>query len=192
MSAPLISVLLPVYNAESFIRDSIQSVLDQTLPDFELIVIDDGSKDNSAEMVESIRDPRIRFYRQENKGMGATLNYAISLARGQFLARQDADDISLAERFARQVTFLNAHTDHALAGTAAVIVNEKLGETGRRHSPAEKHRDLCFDLLFDNPFVHSSVMMRADAIKQTGAYDLQKASLIQDYDLWWRIAQKFR
>jgi glycosyltransferase involved in cell wall biosynthesis len=192
MTDPLISVLLPVYNAERFIAESIRSILSQTFTDFELIIIDDGSKDKSAEIIESFTDPRIRFIRQQNAGMGATLNKAISLARGKYLARQDADDISLPERFEKQIDFLEHMEEYALVGTWAEIVDEELKLTGRFHHHPEMSTRLKYDLLFDNPFVHSSVMIRAIALKEVGPYDLSKDPLIQDYELWWRIAEKFQ
>lgn len=192
MAEPLISVLLPVYNAAPFIREAIQSVLAQTEPRFELIVIDDGSKDDSAAIIESIKDPRIRFFRQENKGMGATLNYAIRLAQGKYLARQDADDFSMPSRFSLQLEFMEEEDEYALVGTWAEIVDENTQRTGRAHCPPQIHPELNYELLFDNPFVHSSVMIRRSALEKTGPYDLSKTPLIQDYELWWRIAQQFR
>ena len=103
---PLISVLIPVYNAELFIGESISSILNQTYTNWELIIIDDGSNDNSASIIGNITDPRIHFHKQENSGMGSALNKAILLANGKYLARQDADDISLPERFEKQIDFL--------------------------------------------------------------------------------------
>ncbi|MDQ3112116.1 MAG: glycosyltransferase [Bacteroidota bacterium] len=189
---PLISVVLPVYNAELFIGDSIKSILGQTYSNWELIIIDDGSKDKSAEIIEKFTDPRIHFYRQGNAGMGATLNKAILLAKGKYIARQDADDISLPERFEKQIDFLEGLEEYALVGTWAEIVNEKLEPGGRTHRHPEMSGRLKFELLFDNPFVHSSVMIRMDALKETGLYDLSKDPLIQDYELWWRISKKFQ
>lgn len=189
---PLISVLLPVYNAEKYIGETIASVLAQSYTNWELIAIDDGSKDKSAEIIEQCKDPRIRLYRQENSGMGATLNKAIAIAKGKYLARQDADDISLPERFERQVDFLEDMDNYAMVGTWAAIIDDNGRLTGRMHKHPEMSSQLRFELLFDNPFVHSSVMIRNEALAQTGMYDLSKNPLIQDYELWWRIAQKFQ
>src|SRR6187399_1168522 len=132
---PTVSVLLPVYNGAAYLRESLESILGQTYPDFELI---------------SIGDPRIRFYRQRNRGLAATLNRAIELASGELLARQDQDDVSLPHRLEKQVGYLRSHTRCALVGTWAEIlaVTEK---TGRVHRHAEENHALQFDLLFDNP-----------------------------------------
>ncbi len=188
---PLISVLIPVYNAELFIGESISSILNQTYTNWELIIIDDGSNDNSASIIGNITDPRIHFHKQENSGMGSALNKAILLANGKYLARQDADDISLPERFEKQIDFLESMEEHALVGTWAIIVNEKLVPTGRMHAHPESNTRLKYDLLFDNPFVHSSVMIRKNALKEIGLYNLSKDPLIQDFELWWRIGEKF-
>src|SRR4051812_15533497 len=119
--APKISVLLPVYNAEPYLKEAIDSVLQQTFADFELIIINDGSKDRSADIIKSYTDKRILFIDQENIGLSATLNKGIALARGEYIARQDNDDISRPERFRKQVTYLDAHPRTMLLGTAAEI-----------------------------------------------------------------------
>jgi hypothetical protein len=192
MADPLVSVLLPVYNAEKYIAASIRSMLAQTYTNFELIIINDGSKDKSGDVIRGFDDSRIRYYEQENAGMGATLNRAITLAQGEFIARQDADDVSLPDRFAAQVTFLETQEEYGLVGARAAIVDENLKPTGRFHAHPLMHTDLTYDLLFDNPFVHSAVMMRKSMLDKIGPYALSKASLIQDYELWTRFARKFR
>ena len=106
---PAVSVLLPVFNGAAYIRESVESILAQTFQDFELIIIDDGSLDDSAHIIEGINDPRIRLYRQANQGLPATLNGAIGLANGEFLARQDQDDVSFPCRFEKQVSYLRSH-----------------------------------------------------------------------------------
>jgi glycosyltransferase involved in cell wall biosynthesis len=185
---PLISVILPVYNAALYIEESIKSILNQTYSNFELIVIDDGATDNSAELIKKFKDDRIRFYSQSNMGMAKTLNKAIDMANGKFIARQDADDISLPQRFEKQVQFLLASPEVNLLGTSAEIIPVQ-NNIRRFHKHPVDDAQLKIDLFFDNPFVHSSVMMRVEALKVVGYYDIEKDSLIQDYDLWSRFSR---
>ena len=186
---PTVSILLPVYNGAAYLQESLESVLRQTHQSFELIVIDDGSRDESAAIIERISDPRLRFYRQSNRGLAATLNRAIELSRGEYLARQDQDDVSLPTRFEQQWKFLVSHPRCALVGTWAEIVTGT-ERTGRAHRhPAENHH-LKFDLLFDNPFVHSSVMLRKSAVVGVGGYSTDPLRQPpEDYELWSRLSR---
>jgi hypothetical protein len=187
---PTVSVLLPVFNGAAYIRESVESILAQTFQDFELIIIDDGSQDDSAQIIERIKDSRIRLYRQANQGLPATLNGAIGLANGEFLARQDQDDVSFPRRFETQVSYLRSHAGCGLVGTWAEIIagTEK---TGRVHRHAEANHALQFDLLFDNPFVHSSVMLRKSAVQAVGMYSVDPARQPpEDYELWSRLSRK--
>lgn len=112
---PKISVIMPAYNAEQYISEAIESILNQTYSNFEFIIIDDGSTDRTVEMVQSYSDPRIRFVQNEhNLGVAATLNRGLKLATGEYIARMDADDIALRERFGKQVSFLDMHPEIAV------------------------------------------------------------------------------
>jgi len=189
MTGPLISAVLPVYNGAADVEKAIASILAQTFTDFELIVINDGSKDNSASVLEALEDPRIRLFHQDNMGLAGTLNRGISLARGRYIARQDQDDLSHPERFARQVAFLEAHPDHGLLGTAAQIW---VGDTptDRAHDHPADHGALSFELLFNNPFVHSSIMMRKATVEAAGGYTTDPARQPpEDYELWSRMVR---
>lgn len=192
MNAPLVSVLMPVYNGAADLRRALDSVLGQTFSDFELIVINDGSKDESASLLNSVDDPRVRVIHQDNMGLAATLNRGLAMARGALIARQDQDDLSHPERFARQVTHLNDNPECILLGTAAEIwVGDE--PTERAHNHPTEHSLLAFDLLFNNPFVHSSVMMRRDAVLDIGGYTTDKSRQPpEDYELWSRLARKGR
>lgn len=192
MSLPVVSVLLPVYNGERYLEDAVESILSQSFRDFELIVVNDGSTDRSREIVLGFTDPRIRYFEQENAGLSATLNRAVSLARGRYLARQDSDDVSFPERFAKQVAFLDAHPECGMVGTWAEIWEE-----GSRSDRAHRHPAcdgvLRFELLFNNPFVHSSMMLRREAVEAVGGYlDDRSRQLPEDYELWSRISRRFR
>lgn len=187
-----ISVVLPVYNGSRYLREAIGSTLSQSYVNFELLIIDDGSTDDSASIVSSCTDPRIRFYSQENKGLAATLNRGIALAKGAYIARQDQDDISLPDRLSKQVAFMETHPDCGMAGTWASILEEQK-PTKRLHRHDADNLSLQFDLMFDNPFVHSSLMIRKTVFDEVGVYctnpDRQPP---EDYEMWSRVARKFR
>ena len=188
---PLVSILLPVYNGAEYLAAAIESILSQTYRNFELIIIDDGSSDDSAKIIREFKDPRIRVYHQENQGLAATLNRAIKLAKGEYLARQDQDDFSLPQRLEKQIMFLEAHRHHGMVGGWAEIwVGNTRSERIHRH-PSENHH-LQFDLLFDNPFVHSSMMLRRSVFETVGLYSTDKARQPpEDYELWSRVARHF-
>lgn len=186
-----VSVVLPVYNAEAYLHEAVQSVLDQSFSDFELIVLNDGSTDRSAAILESFSDPRLQVLHQKNIGLALTLNKGISLARGEYIARQDADDISLPERFAQQVVYLDAHTSCALVGTGSLILEDRQ-MTARRHQHPCSNGELQMRLLFDSFFVHTSVMMRRSALTQVGTYSIDpERNPPEDFDLWLRLAREF-
>ena len=126
---PRISVIMPAYNAEKYIREAIDSILAQTYTDFEFIIIDDASTDATASIVESYSDERIRFFRNEhNMGVANTLNRGLDLAVGEYIARMDSDDISLPERFAKQVEFMDTHTDVIVCGSNAIVFGDGINE----------------------------------------------------------------
>jgi hypothetical protein len=188
---PTVSVILPVYNCPEYVEAAIQSTLTQRFDDFELVIIDDGSTDSTPDILKQIDDRRIRLFTQANQGLAATLNRGIELAQGKYIARQDQDDISLPERFAQQVTYLDAHPDCALIGTWAEIweVDQK-SERAHHHPP--DNMTLQYQLLFNNPFVHSSVMLRKSALEQVGGYSTDPARQPpEDYEFWSRIARSF-
>lgn len=192
MNNPLVSVLMPIYNGAADLGKALDSVLSQTFSDFEVIAINDGSKDDSAALLNAVDDPRVRVIHQDNMGLAATLNRGLSMARGALIARQDQDDLSHPERFARQVSFLQSNPKCVLLGTAAEIW---IGDepTDRAHDHPTEHALLVFDLLFNNPFVHSSVMMRRDAVLALGGYTTDKdRQPPEDYELWSRLARHGR
>ena len=131
-TTPVVSVLMPVYNAQLYVEKAIKSILTQTFIDFEFIILDDGSTDNSLNILEQYakQDIRIRIISRENKGLIVSLNELVEQARGQYVARMDADDISRPERFAMQVDFLSKNTDHIVVGSSIEKINEK-GQIGR-------------------------------------------------------------
>lgn len=188
---PKISVILPVYNAQAYLQESIESILSQSFTNFELIIINDGSTDQSLEIIQSYTDERIKLINQSNAGLPISLNRAIAIAKGQYLARQDADDISLLSRLAEQAAYLDEHPSCALLGSWADILVDK-APTDRALRHPHKNGDIQLKLLFFNCFVHSSVMIRKSALEKSGLYPEEREKFPpEDYDLWLRIAKDF-
>ncbi|PUE27523.1 glycosyltransferase family 2 protein [Limnohabitans sp. Jir72] len=188
---PTISVVLPVYNGAPWLEGAISCVLDQSYTDFELVVIDDGSKDNSWDLITRFSDPRIKAHRQANHGLAATLNIGLKLAVAPLVARQDQDDWMHPERLARQVLYMDANPGCAAVGTWAEIREDDVF-TGRHHKHALGNAALGLNLMFDNPFVHSSMMLRRAAVLQVGGYCEDKSlQPPEDYALWSNLAAYF-
>ncbi|MCG3772759.1 MAG: putative glycosyltransferase EpsE [Nitrosomonadaceae bacterium] len=190
---PSVSILMPVYNGERFLREAIDSVLRQTCRDFELLILNDGSTDASRTIVNSYTDSRIRLIdNEQNRGLPATLNRGLAEASSGLIARQDADDLSFPTRLAKQVEFLSHHPDVALVGTQARFIDERGYSNGSILRRACSHDSIKWDLLFDNSFTHSSVMFRKEVIQgEFGGYD-ETFSRCEDYDLWSRVAMRHR
>lgn len=188
---PLISVLLPVYNDARYVCASIESILRQTLRDFELVVINDGSTDDTPEIVSRFRDQRIRLIHNEhNLGLAPSLNRGIAAAKGDYIARQDADDIALPHRLRTQIEFLRSHPDCAMVGSQALLIDDQGREQGVFGCPPIADIDIKWGLLFSNAFIHGSVMMRRDVVDKTGGYTEDPVifrAFVEDYDLWSRI-----
>lgn len=190
---PKVSIILPVYNGEKYLRESVESILNQSFTDFELIIINDGSKDGSKEVLESYPDPRIRIVNQENKGLAGALNVGIALAQGEYIARQDQDDISLPERLREQVDFLDNHTDYGMVGTWAVVRKGKSNTDIEYLRPQADDAYLRYDLLFENHFIHSSVVIRKKVFDAIGLYSTDSSRQPpEDYELWSRVIRKYK
>ncbi|NOJ47687.1 glycosyltransferase family 2 protein [Bradyrhizobium archetypum] len=181
-----VSCVLPVFNGANFLGEAIRSVLDQTFSDFELIVVDDGSTDNSAEIAASFQDSRITILKRTNAGIVAALNAGLQVARGKYIARMDADDISVPNRFEKQVEYLELHPACVLVGGLAQGFDEQGKEgftTGGRHTQTDLS---CFP-----PKVavslHPLIMIRADILRSIGGYRAHFKHA-EDYDLYLRLA----
>ena len=182
--SPKISVLLPVYNAASFIGESIQSILDQTESDFELFIIDDCSTDNSLQIIESFQDPRIILHKKKwNSGYTESLNWGIEQARGKYIARMDADDVSLPQRFEKQVLFLEQNQHIAMCGTDAIVKGSNL----QFNYPCEPEA-IQANLLLGSSLIHPSILGRAEIFK-AHKYIISKEPA-EDYDLFTRLAAR--
>ena len=172
---------MPVYNAEAYIAESVQSILDQTEPDFELLLIDDCSTDSSVEIINSFKDPRIILHRKKrNSGYTESLNWAIDQARGKYIARMDADDVSYLKRFEKQLAFLEQHPNVALCGTDARVEGSSL----KFNYPTEP-KSIQTNLLLGSSLIHPSIMGRTEIFKHY-KYDPIKEPA-EDYDLFTRL-----
>lgn len=184
---PKVTVLTAIYNAEFSVASSAQSILGQTFKDFEWIVIDDGSTDQSAEIIRNLRDERVVLKSVRHSGLAKALNQGLALARGKYIARMDADDVALAERLEKQVSYLDQHSLVAAVGTAY----EVLTEDGVRKKPHVPLLTSSFQIKKAlpkfNPFFHGSMMIRREALETAGFYN-ESFRYAQDYDLWFRIA----
>ena len=184
---PKVTVLLPVFNGEKYLREAIDSILAQTFTDFEFLIIDDGSTDNTWDILTSFQDPRVRLIKNSvNMGLTRALNKGLGLARGEYVARMDADDISLPERLQRQEAFLDINQNIAMVGCWVEMIDENGQKTKRVNFPIVPYL-LRWRLLFTNTFAHSAVMFRKDAALGVGGYS-EKLRYAQDYDLWSRIS----
>ncbi len=186
---PRVTVLLSVHNGERHLREAVDSILRQSFGDFEFLILDDGSTDTTPDILRSYDDRRIRLIDNgTNLGLTRSLNRGIRAAAGEFLARQDADDVSAPERLDKQVSFLDAHRDVDDGGDL-VHEDRRHRTAAGRSKPASDSTDLRWSLLFYCPFVHSAVMFRLDTVRsRVGLYD-ETIRYAQDHDLWSRMAQ---
>lgn len=190
-ATPAITVAMSVYNAAPFLGPAIESILAQTLGDFEFLIVNDGSSDGSAEIVDSYaaRDSRIRPIHQENRGLVASLNRMIAEARAPLIARMDGDDISKPERFARQVAFLQANPDFGVVGSLTVNIDEA-GNESWLNADQPTDWDGFRAALKDKPLLcHPSAMIRTEVLRAAGGY---RAAFkhCEDYDLWLRLSER--
>jgi len=183
--SPKVSVVTSVYNGEKYIEECVQSILNQSFKDFEFILLDNGSTDGTAKFLDQINDPRVRVVHQENLGIPQSLNKGVQLARGELVARLDADDVSYPHRLEHQVQFMDANKDHVLCGGGYQCwIN---GSLSPQTVPLPlTDQDIRSRLSRFNPIAHSAVVFRKDAFLQVGGYD-RHLLFTQDYDLWIRL-----
>ena len=190
MDRPAISVVMSVYNGERFLAEAIDSVLSQTFADFEFLILDDGSSDGSAIIIERFAtlDPRIRPIYRENRGLVASLNQLLAEARAPVIARMDADDIAYPYRFERQLAFLEANTDYGVISSLTDDIDtDGLGVPYNGPHPPTDHEAFLLAVHHGNPLCHPSAMYRRDLV--LGAEGYRRAfKHCEDYDLWLRLA----
>ena len=183
MTTPRVSILMPVYNVASYLREAMDSMLAQTYTDFELIVLDDCSPDNSAEILDTYTDPRIVRYRGEkNVGLSNVLNVGMQLARGEYIARVDSDDLSTPERLAVQVAYLDAHPEIDLCSCGMELFGAKQEVWVRENNP----EDVQITALFYSPILHASSVWRRVSFERAGLRFQQEMVPAEDYDMWTR------
>ncbi len=184
---PLVSILMPLYNGERYVRQAIQSVVEQTYTNWELLIVNDGSTDNSEKIVLEFDDERIHYAKNEvNKGIVYTRNRLFELAKGDYWAILDCDDIAHPQRIAKQVHFLQQNPEYILCGTWATKINEEGMKIGKMQ-PLISNENIQINQLFQSSFIQSSVLLRADAI-QNVHYNAD-FSVAEDFDLWERLLQ---
>lgn len=191
-TTPLISVVMPVFNAETYLMTAIESILSQSLDDFEFIIINDGSRDSSKRIITSYDDPRIVYLENiENRGLIYSLNRGIETSRGYYIARMDADDLSYPDRLKIQVAFLNENPDVSICGC---WVEMDFGGNRPRVvlEHPEDHQALEVGLLFHNVLAHPSVMMRKSVFADSRNLYSEQYKNIEDYELWVRLIRRFK
>lgn len=189
---PFVSVLMPVYNNEETVAEAIRSIQDQTFEDFEFIIIDDGSTDNTVEVIKAfLTDSRIRFYSYDkNRGLPKMLNQGIFMCQGKYIARMDGDDFSFADRLQVQVEFLERNSDCLVVGSAYILEIDGVDRGARKQVCS--HTGLITKLMFGNNICHPSVMIRKDMLIASGEFYDERLLYVQDYELWTRLITRYR
>ncbi len=192
MASPLVSVLVPVYNAAATLEEALGSLAAQTFPDYEIVAVDDGSDDGSLALLEAWarREPRLRVLRQPHQGVTAALSRGLEACRAPLVARMDADDVAHPERLAQQTAFLRAHPEVAVLGTRVRLHADGLHGGGMQAYLDWQNRlladaDIRREIFIESPFVHPSVMFRREAVLAVGGY--RETPWLEDYDLWLRL-----
>jgi glycosyltransferase involved in cell wall biosynthesis len=186
---PSVSVVMGVYNGDKHLREAVDSILAQTFADFEFIIINDGSTDGTRAILESYRDPRIVLVNQENVGLTKSLNRGMALAKGSYIARQDADDVSMPDRLQTQIDFLNANPNIALVGSAVQVIDGDGSHLAIFRNPCD-YPTIREKLQQYNCFWHGSVIFRRSCLAVLTGYT-ELFATAQDYDLWLRFAEKY-
>lgn len=196
--SPKVSAIMPAYNAERFIQHAVGSILAQTFEDFELIILNDGSTDNTRPIIEAYSDPRIRLINKENSGVASTLNLGLEEARGEFIWRHDADDISLPQKLEKEMAFLDAHPEFVLCATQVAFMSERGNVAWNKRQPKEDwlgsaaYREVLFeDFSPYSPVTHGTTLFRRSILQNTGGY--REAFITsEDIDMWLRFLEHGR
>jgi len=181
-----LSVLMPAYNVSNFIGDAIRSVLSQSFKEFELIIVNDGSTDDTEKEIRSFHDERIVLINQQNLGIAAALNAGLKIARAEYIARFDADDICYPHRLETQYRFMTENPDYVIAGSTADYIDEKGIYVFTNYPPAFSDKEIRASQKRICPFIHSSVIYKKEKVVQNGGYN-QHAHSFEDHLLWQAI-----
>ncbi len=185
---PTVTVLMSAYNSASFILEAVESILKQTWTDFEFLIINDGSTDNSVDLVRSFSDERIKLIlNDKNIGLTASLNRGINIAKGKYIARMDADDIAEPNRLSSQVDFLEKHPEIGILGSPCLLFNNTPANTSSIYHVPDNDLEIRWISLLNNPFAHPTVMLRRELLTQYNlSYD-EAFKTAQDYEFWTRL-----
>jgi len=185
---PKVSVVMPAYNAEKYIEEAIDSILNQTFSDFEFIIINDGSTDQTEKIIVSYIDSRIIYLKNEkNSGIVVTLNKGLAVAKGEYIARMDSDDISLPERFEKQVQYMDEYPNVGVLGTGITIFGENIPDQNRIFTTNDDQ--LKAELIFSSCIAHPTAMIRRSVLDQYHLIYNSEFAGAEDYCLWWSIAK---
>jgi len=184
----IVTVLMPAWNAEKYIAEAIESILQQTFTAFKLLIINDGSTDHSEEIIRSFKDARISLINQPHRGIAAALNKGLSKTESVYIARFDADDICFPERLQQQVSFLDSHPDYITVGSDAEYISENGDHLFHFKSIGHAHDQIIENIYSFCPFIHSAVMFRREAVVKVGGYS-EHAHNFEDYLLWIQLLQ---
>ncbi len=177
---PTISVIMPVYNCFDYIQEAINSILNQTFSDFELIIIDDYSSDGTVDLIKKFNDPRIKLIlKSVNSGISNSLNYGLKIAKGKYIARMDGDDISFPDRFERQVKFMDLNPKVILCGGGYISIN-----SNKDFIPSQGHVELLFEMTYYCPIAHPTVFYRRNIISQNSIEYDAKYEPAEDFRMW--------
>lgn len=179
-----ISVVMPVYNGEKNLKEAMDSIINQTFSDFEFIIINDCSTDKTEEIIQSYRDDRIVYVKNEkNMGVAATLNRGLDMAKGEYIARMDADDISILDRFEQQVSYMESHGNVLMCGSNTTFIG---AQAGRTYVPVSND-EITATILFSSPFTHPTVMIKRDYLNRKHLRYEKEFEGMEDYRLWSKI-----
>lgn len=185
--APLVSIIMPVYNAASYLQEAITSILNQSFSNFELLVFNDGSSDGSAELLKQFHDPRLKLFNYSvNTGYVIHLNEGIKIAQGKYIARMDADDVSYPDRLQKQVDYLETHPEVGVCGSQVRYIGDYNGES----SMPTTYSEIAIALIAQCPIWHPTVMMRRSILTERNLLYNNDFLFTEDYDLWCKIAKE--
>lgn len=186
MATPRVSVLMPVFNTAFYLKEAVESILAQTFTDFEFLIIDDASTDGSIDIIESFDDPRIKLIRKpRNTGLTNSINMGLDLARGEYIARMDSDDISLPDRFAKQVALMDARPEVGVCGTWVAFIGSQTGIERKETEP----KAIKNNLFRTNQFCHPAVFIRAATLRENGIRFVPALEPAEDYAFWISVSR---
>jgi glycosyltransferase involved in cell wall biosynthesis len=182
---PKISVLMPVFNCIQYIKESVDSIINQTFKEFEFIIIDDCSTDGTFEYLQNLSDPRINLIRKaQNSGYTNSLNMGLKIAKGVYIARMDGDDISLPDRFAKQISFMDENSDTVVCGGGYEAIGLDF-----KFVPKSSNDEIVLELMYCSPFAHPTVFMRNNILKEYNIQYNPKYEPAEDYKLWTKLSE---